>query len=437
MIKVLQVFLAWLALSILASDVSSQSIPPVLSQNCQIPSVSGYANCHGFVWRYLEKNYDVGYVDCYRPSPEDIKKLNDAASGRIRGGMQLLDQLLEKGSRSDHDVVAYMQDGLPTHTAVKSGFRYISKWESRGPVVRHYLTTVPEYYYNPNDSRFEITYWKKPKSCEPPSLSISVCTECSCTTNQGAFVFRAPTSGWSNYTWSVTGGSISRNMGSYIYVEKPNGGFVGVTLTATYTKCGEIRSKYQSFDLPNCSNCQPPSLSISACTNCSCTNYQGDFIFRAPISGWSNYSWSVSGGSISWDMGSYIYVNKPHGGFVGVTLTATYTECSEVRSKYQSFYLPNCSNDAWRYTLRGGAGLEIQNQDQVVKLVFPQEVVKYIQNQNSQMMIYSVDGRLLKQQTLNANQNYVEFKKKPSAGIYILKIVHEDNSTYSRKLWLE
>lgn len=241
------------------------SAPEVTGMNCEVTGASGNANCHGFATEYLKENYQLGYVDCYNPSSSDLNAINDCATASFSFFSSLY-SLLEPttAGASDVDVITYEESingsWVVHHSAVNLKYNgyYLSKWESCGPVVRHYATSIGLPYYQSNNSSFRIRYWReKPVSeptCTTPSLSLSACTSCSCATSEGYFLVSGSSSGWTNHSWSVSGAAIAWNFGSYIYVDKPGGGSVGVTLTATYSECNETKSKYESYNFPYCSS---------------------------------------------------------------------------------------------------------------------------------------------------------------------------------------
>ena len=58
-------------------------------------------------------------------------------------------------------------------------------------------------------------------------------------------------------------------------------------------------------------------------------------------SGWTTYDWSVSGGTIMYDFGYYIYVWKPGGGWLGVNVTASKFLCGSTYD-YWGVNVENC-----------------------------------------------------------------------------------------------
>lgn len=88
-------------------------------------------------------------------------------------------------------------------------------------------------------------------------------------------------------------------------------------------------------------NCNVAAISQSACTSCSCTTGQGYFQVSSS-SGWTNHQWSVSGAAIALNGGNYVYINKPAGGFVSVTLTAS--SCRGSETSVKSYTFPSCSS---------------------------------------------------------------------------------------------
>ncbi|MFH6985913.1 hypothetical protein [Marinoscillum luteum] len=90
----------------------------------------------------------------------------------------------------------------------------------------------------------------------------------------------------------------------------------------------------------------PSPVEISrnqSCIECDCRTGSGDFMFIA-TSGWDTYNWSVSGGTITYDFGYYIYVSKPGGGYLGVNVTAEddWPFCSDTYD-YWGVNVENCS----------------------------------------------------------------------------------------------
>jgi hypothetical protein len=227
------------------------------------------ANCHGFSYRYLQKQYNLSSLTCGVPSVANRDIIYDCLYKYGFMSNTSFAGYLDNATSSDHTVILYKDaSGGITHSAVKlASNSYISKWESSGPLVIHGMVDVPYDYYH---SGYTITYHKfktlyfNPN--DPPAtifpaypISFSACTSCSCRTGQGYFLVSAsmsPSFSWTTATWSVSGASIALTGNNYIYVDKPGGGSVGVTANANYTYkqyCTKAYSKFQLFFFPSCS----------------------------------------------------------------------------------------------------------------------------------------------------------------------------------------
>lgn len=334
------------------------SAPAVNSPNCAIGNYSSGSNCHGFAMEYLEENYNLGYVDCYNPTSSDLSAINDCATAGFSmfNSLAGLLELTTQGA-SDVAIITYEQNfsgsWVVHHSAVDLKYNgyFLSKWESCGPVVRHYATTIGLPYYQSQNNNFRIQYWRKKVTQPQP--------------------------------------------------------------------------------------CTTPSLTLSACTSCSCATSQGYFLVSGSSSGWTNHSWSVSGAGIAWNMGSYIYVNKPGGGYVGVTLTATYTACNETKSKYQSFYFPYCSGGGYYYQMSGGPDVTLDANQRTLRVVLPEEFTEGVRvGEGSELTVqlYRLDGRLISEQSVSAEQPVLDLEVVPESGIYIVNVLQQGHRILSRKL---
>ena len=238
------------------------------------------ANCHGFAYRFLEKGYNLSGLGCGTPSAAVNEKIFDCVNkkGVVFGEFFIND--LDAATEGDHTVILYRTStGGIRHSAVKieSSNTYLSKFESWGGVRKHGRFEVPTTYYNTSIGDY-ITYHKlkssKMNPGDPPAsywpaestaLIHSACTSCSCRTSQGWFIVNVSTNlgsgpgpkSYGPFTWNVSGASIALNANHYIYVNKPGGGYVGVTTSSTYTYrsslCTKLYSKFSSFVFPSCS----------------------------------------------------------------------------------------------------------------------------------------------------------------------------------------
>ncbi len=92
-----------------------------------------------------------------------------------------------------------------------------------------------------------------PPSCSLPAVEIIEylsCIVCNCVTNEGYYMFKADL-GWTIYDWSVSGGSIVYDFGSYIYIDKPGGGWLGVNVAAFKDGC-DWTFDYWGVSVENC-----------------------------------------------------------------------------------------------------------------------------------------------------------------------------------------
>ncbi len=236
---------------------------------CTGADYSSGSNCHGFAVRYLIKGFNVGSPGCGSPTQSQHDMIRDCVGATSHTWTTVANTYFESGTSSDHTAVMYWvylnNQWEATHTAVKiGGAYYMSKWENGGPVKKHLIHEVPSQYYQQGNGNYKYTYHKlKSQHYSPgsptlyynvPTLTLTACTSCSCDTSEGWFIANAA-SGYTNYNWSVSGAAIMYNAGSYIYINKPGGGSVGVTVQATPASCPPLgpNSKYQSFNFPYCS----------------------------------------------------------------------------------------------------------------------------------------------------------------------------------------
>lgn len=233
------------------------------------------ANCHGFAYRYLEKGYNLSSLGCGAPSASVNEVIYDcvAKKGVILGSSFINN--LDPATEADHTVILYRTyDHLIRHSAVKiSSNTYLSKFESWGGVRKHGKYEVPTEYYNSSSGDY-ISYHKLKSAKSNPgdavatywpaastALCHTACTTCDCRTSQGWFqvsVHDNPGSGYFGpYTWNVSGAAIAYNANHYVYLNKPGGGYVGVTTSSTFTyrssRCTRPYSKYTAFMFPSCS----------------------------------------------------------------------------------------------------------------------------------------------------------------------------------------
>ena len=230
----------------------------VLAQNCS-PSTCSYgdrggANCHRFVFEFMDHNYSLPYdISCNYNSLTTSQRnvIYNASQGIAWTNWAALFNYYfeEVSSISNADVVAYEKNGEVTHSAVvlRSSWpvTLISKWESTGPVVKHGLNEVPDEYYTCGNGQYQISYWRwtghgdddggGTPTCTPSSVSITGTHNSheyggSCTNNSlytynqvcpGQITVTLNAVSGVRYEWTRTSGSASfttSSNGRYAYI---------------------------------------------------------------------------------------------------------------------------------------------------------------------------------------------------------------------------
>jgi hypothetical protein len=346
---------------------------------CSNTNYNWGANCHGFAYRFLEKGYSLSGLGCGAPTSAQNEIIYDCVSKKGIINAETFIGKLVAATESDHTVILYRtSNGLIRHSAVKieNNNTYLSKFESSGPVKKHAMHEPTE-YYNPSIGDY-ISYHKladgyknlnDPKSSYWPAAETALlhtgCTNCSCRTSQGWFIV-----------------NVTANLGS------------GVG-----------------------------------------TRYFGP------------YTWNVSGASIAYNGNSYIYVNKPGGGYVGVTTSSTFTyrsaNCTKPYSKFTSFMFPSCSFGAYSYALpKMNVSLAADRRN--VALVLPETIAnamkdadKTHEQQSFQLQVYDFSGRIYENKTITADEPHLELSQPLQKGIYIFKLIIDDKNEITQKFWLE
>jgi hypothetical protein len=171
------------------------------------------------------------------------------------------------------------------------------------------VTTCGTINYGPNQSASDAAGYVNNSNTvvEPFNLSLNISAVCSTAPATATLTFTImPGAGVPNVQWSISGGSITTASSSPTFAGTDTQGNSIYQATATFTASGVLGSlTAEAINFAGCevstsqnfSEIVPGPISIQSAPGAVCMNSTGNQV--SAVSGYSNYSWTISGGAIT------------------------------------------------------------------------------------------------------------------------------------------